>query len=101
MAAVQENGYYMRNCRRIIKSRNYTKKELEKLGFTVLPSKANFVFAKSDKIGGLELYQQLKARGILVRHFEKDRIRDYNRITIGSQKDMEAFIAAVKEILGE
>ncbi|MBE6958584.1 MAG: histidinol-phosphate transaminase [Ruminococcaceae bacterium] len=99
-AAVEDNGYYMRNCRKIIKSRLYTKKELEKLGFTVLPSKANFLFAKSDKIGGMELYLRLKEKGILVRHFEKNRICDYNRITIGSQKEMEAFIAAVEEILG-
>ena len=100
VAAVEDNGYYMRNCRKIIKSRLYTKKELEKLGFTVLPSKANFLFAKSDKIGGMELYLRLKEKGILVRHFEKDRIRAYNRITIGSQKEMESFIEAVKEILG-
>ena len=101
LAALQENGYYMRNCRRIIKSRNYTKKELEKLGFEVLPSKANFLFAKSDKIGGRELYLLLKEKGVLVRHFQKERIKDYNRITIGSQKEMEAFIDAVKKILGE
>ena len=100
VAALQENRYYMKNCRRIIKSRNYTKKQLERLGFVVLPSKTNFVFAKSDKIGGKELYLQLKAKGVLVRHFDKERIRDYNRITIGSQKEMEAFIAAVEEILG-
>ena len=100
VAALRENSYYMRNCRRIIKSRNYTKKELEKLGFTVLPSKANFLFAKSDAVDGKELYLRLKEKGILVRHFEKDRIRNYNRITIGSQKEMEAFIDAVKEILG-
>lgn len=101
VAALQENSYYMRNCRRIIKSRNYTKKELEKLGFEVLPSKTNFLFAKSDKIGGRELYLLLKEKGILVRHFHKERTKDYNRITIGSQKEMEAFIATVTEILGE
>ncbi len=101
VAAIQDNGYYMRNCRKIIKSRNYTKKELEKLGFKVLPSKANFLFAKTDKIGGRELYLLLKEKGVLVRHFQKERIKDYNRITIGSQKEMEAFIDAVKEILGE
>ncbi len=101
VAAIEDNRYYMRNCRRIIKSRNYTKKELEKLGFTVLASKANFVFAKSDKIGGRELYLLLKEKGVLVRYFRKERILDYNRITIGSQKEMETFIAAVKEILGE
>lgn len=101
VAALQENSYYMRNCRRIIKSRNYTKKELEKLGFEVLPSKTNFLFARSEKIGGRELYLLLKEKGILVRHFHKERTKDYNRITIGSQKDMEAFIAVVTEILGE
>ena len=100
VAALQENGYYMRNCRRIIKTRNYTKKALENLGFEVLPSKANFLFAKCAQFTGLELYLLLKEKGILVRHFEKERIRDFNRITIGSQKEMEAFIAAVKEILG-
>ena len=100
VAAVEDNGYYMRNCRRIIKTRAYTKKELEKLGFEVLPSKANFLFAKCQQFSGLELYLLLKEKGILVRHFEKDRIKEFNRITIGSQKEMEAFIAAVEEILG-
>ncbi|MBE6942080.1 MAG: histidinol-phosphate transaminase [Ruminococcaceae bacterium] len=100
VAALQENGYYMRNCRRIIKTRNYAKKALENLGFEVLPSKANFLFAKCGQFTGLELYLLLKEKGILVRHFEKDRIKDFNRITIGSQKEMEAFIAAVEEILG-
>ena len=100
VAALQENRYYMKNCRRIIKSRNYTKKQLERLGFVVLPSKANFLFAKSDKIDGKELYLKLKEKGVLVRYFAKERIRNFNRITIGSQEDMEAFIAAVEEILG-
>ena len=101
VAAIQDNSYYMRNCRKIIKSRQFTKKELEKLGFEVLPSKANFLFAKNDKIGGRELYLLLKEKGVLVRHFQKERIQDFNRITIGSQKEMEAFMDAVKEILGE
>ena len=100
LAALKENDYYMENCQKIIKSRTYTKKQLEKLGFEVLPSQTNFLFAKTDKIGGKELYLQLKGKGVLVRHFEKPRISGYNRITIGSQKQMQAFIAAVKEILG-
>lgn len=100
VAAVEDNSYYMRNCRRIVKTRNYTKKALENLGFAVLPSKANFLFAKCEQFSGLELYLLLKEKGILVRHFEKDRIKEFNRITIGSQKEMEAFIAAVEEILG-
>lgn len=100
-AAVRDNDYYMNNCQKIIKNREYTVNELEKLGFTVLPSSANFVFAKSDKISGKELYLKLKEKGVLIRHFEKDRIKDFNRITIGSAKEMRIFIQKTKEILGE
>lgn len=100
LAAVKENRYYIDNCKKIIENREYTVKELIKLGFTVLPSKANFVFAKSEKIGGKVLYEALKEKGVLIRHFEKPRISEYNRITIGSRDEMEAFINILKEILG-
>ena len=78
----------------------YVKKELRKLGFTVTNSKANFLCAKSDKIGGKELYLSLKERGILIRHFESKRIKDYNRITVGSREEMESFLKNVGEIIG-
>ena len=71
------------------------------LGFEILPSKANFIFAKSDKISGEKLYLKLKEKGVLVRHFTSERIKEYNRITIGSKTEMESFVSAVKEILGE
>lgn len=100
IAALEENDYYMDNCKKIQQNRAWTTSELEKLGFTVLPSTANFIFAKSDKIGGEELYLKLKERGILVRHFTKERICDYNRITIGTAEQMEIFIDTVKEIIG-
>ncbi len=100
LMAVEENEYYVENCKKIIKNREFTVAELEKLGFSVLPSKANFIFAKTDRISGLKLYEELKNRGVLIRHFEKPRIRDYNRITIGSRAEMETFVAKVKEILG-
>ena len=101
IAAVSENEYYMDNCKKIIENREFTENELKNLGFEILPSKANFIFAKSDKIGGKELYMSLKEKGVLVRHFEKPRISEYNRITIGSREEMEFFISKVKEILGE
>lgn len=100
-ATVMDNDYYMENCERIIKTREKTVKELENLGFFCLDSKANFIFAKSDRIGGKELYLKLKDNGILVRHFEKDRIKDFNRITVGSEEEMDAFINTLKQILGE
>ena len=99
--ALIDNDYYMANALKIIENRNYTVGELKKLGFTVLPSKANFVFAKTDMIRGLDLYLKLKEKGVLVRHFTKERIKDFNRITIGSYEEMQFFIAKIKEILGE
>jgi histidinol-phosphate aminotransferase len=98
-AALRDNGYYMDNCRTIMENRAYTTEALQALGFEVLPSLTNFVFAKSDRIGGEALYAELKRRGILVRHFTKAGIEDFNRITIGTKAQMEAFIAAVKSIL--
>ena len=99
--ALENNKYYMDNCKTIIKNREYTEKALANLGFDVIPSKANFVFAKSDKISGEELYLKLKSKGILVRHFTKERIKEYNRITIGTLEQMKALIEAIKEILKE
>ncbi len=98
-AAIDSDEYFAGNCRRICRTRERTTASLKELGFTVLPSMANFVFASSDQIGGEELYRRLKERGILVRHFDKDRIREYNRITIGSEDEMDRLIAAVKSIL--
>lgn len=100
-AAMSQNEYYMDNCKKIIENREYTCKELENLGFEVLPSSANFILAKSDKISGKDLYLKLKDKGVLVRHFSTERIKDYNRITIGSKQEMAALVSAVKEILGE
>ena len=100
-AALCDNDYYMANCRTIMENRAYTIDALRALGFEVLPSLANFIFAKTDKISGEALYLELKRRGILVRHFGKAEITDYNRITIGTKEQMEAFVAAVKTILEE
>ena len=99
--ALLDNDYYMENCKTIIENREYTTVELKKLGFTVLDSKSNFVFAKNDRIEGEELYLKLKEKGILVRHFKKEKIKNYNRITIGTREQMDAFLNATKRILEE
>ena len=98
---VEAEDYYREKCAAIQATRAWTATQLEALGFTVLPSKANFLFAKSDKISGQKLYDDLKSRGILVRHFTNPRINDFNRITIGTQSQMETFINTVKEVLYE
>ncbi len=99
--AILDNAYYMDNCKKIIETREYTQKKLRELGFSLTESKANFIFAKSDKIGGKELYSALKSRGILVRHFDKEKIKDYNRITVGTREEMDALISAITDILKE
>lgn len=98
-AALAEQSYYDGNCQKIMETRDYTTRELEKLGFTVLPSKTNFIFAKKPGLAGAALYQGLKERGVLVRYFDKDRIRDYNRITIGTREQMDILLEKVRELL--
>ena len=98
-ASVADTEYFDINRNKIIENRTYTINELKRLGFTVTDSKANFVFAASDKIDGDTLYKELKNKGILVRHFSGGRISNYNRITIGTKEDMEALIKAIEEII--
>ncbi len=100
-AAIRENDYYMQNCKRIIENREWTARELRALGLEVIPSSANFVFASCPEICGEELYLSLKARGILVRHFNKPRISDHIRITVGTELDMRALVTAIREIIEE
>lgn len=98
-AAIDSDSYFLNNCKRIEVTREKTASELINLGFEVIPSMANFIFARHSVISGEELYFKLKEKGVLVRHFSSDRISDFNRITIGSEEEMVAFINRVKEIL--
>ena len=101
IAAIEENGYYEENCRKIVETREYTADELRKMGFNVIPSQANFLFVKNDRIDGGRLQSRLREKGYLIRHFDTEKLRQYNRITIGTRQDMEGFIAAISEIMEE
>ncbi len=101
LGVVSDEEYTRLNCAKIIENREYTAKALVGLGFSCTDSCANFLFARSDRIGGKELYLKLKEKGVLVRHFDKERIRDYNRITVGSREQMDVLIDKIKEILEE
>lgn len=93
--------YTNQNCRTIIENRTFAAEELKKLGFEMTDSRANFLFAKHPSIDGKTIYTELRARGILVRHFEKPRISDYNRITVGSREQIEILIQTIRTILEE
>ena len=101
VAAIADQEYYTANARRIRETRSYTAGELEALGFEVLPSRANFLFARSRDIPGGELYRSLKARGVLVRWFDSGRIRDFTRITVGTREQMDTLLDAIRSILKE
>lgn len=99
-AGVLEDEEYTRNnCKTIIENREYLTKKLEAIGFFVLPSKANFVFARHNKIDGRALYEALKSKGVLVRHFDSERLRDYNRITVGTKEQIDILTQKIAEEL--
>ncbi|MBO4251646.1 MAG: histidinol-phosphate transaminase [Clostridia bacterium] len=99
IGALLDEEYFNDNCEKIIEAREFFVKKLVGLGFSVLPSKANFVFAKYKDICGEKLYSELKNRGVLVRFFNKPRLKDFIRITIGTKSDMEKTVETVSEIL--
>jgi len=89
------------NCRKIVEARAWTVEQLKALGFRLTDSKANFLFAMHPEADGKEIYLRLKQKGVLIRHFDTPRLKDYNRITVGSREQMEVFIAKLKEVLEE
>jgi histidinol-phosphate aminotransferase len=100
-AAMQDRAYFNETCRKIIDTREWLIDQLTALSFQVLPSQANFVFARHADHEGAALYRQLKQQGILVRHFGKPGIEDFLRITIGTQTDMERFCEVLASITGK
>ncbi len=99
VASLRDDGYNKKNAKKIIATRERVKSELEKMGFYCLDSKANFLFAKKDGVSGKELYLALKEKGVLVRHFDKEIIGDFLRITIGTDAQMDTFLSVLKELL--
>ena len=99
VAALEAQAYYDANSQKIQATRAWTVRELERLGFTVIPSQANFVLAGHSRVDGETIYRELKRRGILVRHFTAARIANFNRITIGSQEQMELLVRTLGELV--
>ena len=99
IGALLDREYFTDNCEKIIATREFFSDKLKEKGFSVLPSKANFVFAKYKNFGGEKIYQSLKKRGVLVRFFDKQRLKDYVRITIGDKESMEKTLEIISEII--
>ena len=98
-AAVEDKAYFEQTVNRIIRTREQAKEELEKLGFELTDSRANFLFVKHPQYDGEQLFKELKDEGIYVRHWNDERIRDYLRITVGTDEEMERLFISLKKKL--
>lgn len=101
LGAMADEAYTQQNCKTVIENREYAKTVLKSLGFEMTDSKGNFLFVRHNRLGGKAIYLALRERGVLVRHFDKDPIKDYNRITVGTRDEMDALISALRAIIKE
>lgn len=98
-AAISDDKYFKETCAKIVNTRERVKKELSELGFSFPDSKTNFIFAKHERVSGEELFNALKEQKIFVRHWNKDRIGDYLRISIGTDEQMDKMLGFLREYL--
>lgn len=99
IASVRDDAWFRESCARIVATREAMTRDLAALDFVVLPSSANFVFARHPLLGGAEFAAALRDRAILVRHFDKPRSAPYMRITVGSPEDVRKLTAAAADVL--
>jgi len=96
--AISDEEYYSNISEKIIQVRDFFSSDLRNMGWNVLPSKANFVFAAKKGITGKDIYLRLKERGVLVRYFDTEGIKDFVRITIGTKAEMERLIEEIRRL---
>ena len=99
-ATLEDLKYYQANFKKIIATRDWLTRELTKLGFNVLPSQANFIFARPPGVPAADWLQKLRGKKILVRWFNAPELREFLRITIGTPAEAEALVKAAREIRG-
>lgn len=98
-AAMEDDAYLKETTRKIIQTRKWTQEQMEKRDFHVLPSATNFLFVQHPDYNAEQLYERLKAKKILIRHFRKSGIENYMRITIGTDEMMQQFLFVLDEIM--
>lgn len=96
--ALEDEDYFQEVRARVMATRNYTAEQLEKRGWRVLPSKANFLFAAAPKTDGFTIYSDLKEKGILVRYFNHTGIKEFVRITVGTQEQMNTLLSTLDSL---
>jgi histidinol-phosphate aminotransferase len=101
IGALLDEQYFQSNVSAIQAVRADATRALTALGFSCTPSLANFIFARHNRLSGAEVYARLKERGVLVRYFDKDRLREYVRITVGSAQEMRTLIDCLTQIIGD
>lgn len=102
LASIQDDAYFKNRLDDVIATREWTKSELQALGFDFPDSKSNFIFATHGSFDASHIFEELKKRDIYVRHFSKpERINNYLRISIGTPKEMQVFINTIKDIIKE
>lgn len=101
VASLENDEVNKEHCRTVMENREYTVEQLKALGFETTDSTANFIFVRHPEIAGDVLFSKLRERGVIIRHWSKPEINDYNRITIGSRGQMDILLAEVRDILKE
>ena len=98
-AAISDGEYYRQTAKNVIEERARVREELIKLGFFVPESASNFLFAGKKEIGGEVVYKGLKERGVLVRFWSTEKLKDFCHITVGTREENDRLLAALKELL--
>ncbi|MBQ6315327.1 MAG: histidinol-phosphate transaminase [Mogibacterium sp.] len=101
IASLEHDEINRAHCRTVMENREYTVAELAKRGFVMTNSTANFIFVRHPEVSGEVIFRKLRERGVIVRHFTKPKIAEYNRITIGSRDQMDILLRELDEILAE
>ena len=99
VASFEDQDYFEQTCTKVMTSREHVVKELTELGFELIPSAANFVFARHPHIDAAELADGLRKQGVIVRHFSQDRIKQYLRITIGTTEENQQLLAVLDSLV--
>ncbi|NLM20474.1 MAG: aminotransferase class I/II-fold pyridoxal phosphate-dependent enzyme, partial [Peptococcaceae bacterium] len=97
--AIKDEEYFQKVRKKIMATREKTSRELLKLGFTVIPSQANFVFISHPAVPAEHIFKRLKEQGVLVRYFKQPRIDNFLRVSIGTDQEMEIFLQVTEAIV--